>query len=37
VRLRQKYLGNHQPTSTVVCATLLDPDWKLEVEAMAAE
>jgi 2-iminobutanoate/2-iminopropanoate deaminase len=37
VQLRQKYLGSHQPASTVVCATLLDPRWKLEVEAMAAE
>jgi enamine deaminase RidA (YjgF/YER057c/UK114 family) len=37
VQLRQKYLGDHRPASTVVCATLLDPRWKLEVEAMAAE
>ncbi|MCQ3930366.1 MAG: RidA family protein [Chloroflexi bacterium] len=37
VKLRKKYLGNHQPASTVVCAQLLDPKWKLEVEAMAAE
>jgi 2-iminobutanoate/2-iminopropanoate deaminase len=37
VQLRQKYLGSHQPSSMVVCATLLDPRWKLEVEAMAAE
>jgi enamine deaminase RidA (YjgF/YER057c/UK114 family) len=36
VRLRVKYLGNHQPASTVVCCRLLDPAWKLEVEAMAA-
>lgn len=37
VRLRKKYLGSHEPASTVVCAQLLDPKWKLEVEAMAAE
>ena len=36
VRLRVKYLGTHQPASTVVCCRLLDPRWKLEVEAMAA-
>jgi enamine deaminase RidA (YjgF/YER057c/UK114 family) len=37
VRLRRKYLGNHAPALTVVCCQLLDPRWKLEVEAMAAE
>ncbi|MBZ0317110.1 MAG: RidA family protein [Anaerolineae bacterium] len=37
VKLRKKYLGNHQPASTVVCAQLLDPKWKLEMEATAAE
>lgn len=36
-RLRKKYLGDHAPTLTVVCAQLLDPKWKLEIEAMAAE
>lgn len=36
VRLRVKYLASHQPASTVVCCRLLDPAWKLEVEAMAA-
>lgn len=35
--LRKKYLGNHEPTLTVVCAQLLLPEWKLEVEAMAAD
>lgn len=35
--LRKKYLGDHEPTLTVVCAQLLLPNWKLEVEAMAAE
>lgn len=37
VALRKKYLGTHQPASTVICAQLLLPSWKLEVEAMAAE
>jgi 2-iminobutanoate/2-iminopropanoate deaminase len=37
VRLRKKYLGDHRVASTVVCAQLLDPYWKLEIEAMAAE
>ena len=37
VRLRGKYLGTHQPASTVICCRLLDPRWKLEVEAVAAK
>jgi enamine deaminase RidA (YjgF/YER057c/UK114 family) len=37
VHLRVKYLGDHRPSSTVVCCQLLDPQWKLEVEAMAAK
>lgn len=37
VRLRRKYLGSHEPALTVVCCQLLDPRWKLEVEALAAE
>ena len=37
VQLRMKYLVNHQPALTVVCAQLLDPKWKLEVEVMAAD
>ena len=36
VRLRVKYLGTHRPSLTVVSCRLLDPRWKLEVEAMAA-
>ncbi|MEJ3750682.1 RidA family protein [Actinomycetes bacterium KLBMP 9797] len=36
VRLRVKFLGDHRPSSTVVCCQLLDPKWKLEIEAMAA-
>jgi enamine deaminase RidA (YjgF/YER057c/UK114 family) len=37
VRLRVKYLGNHQPSLTVICCQLLDPQWKLEIEAVAAK
>ena len=36
VRMRMKYMGNNRPASTVVCCQLLDPKWKLEVEAVAA-
>jgi 2-iminobutanoate/2-iminopropanoate deaminase len=36
VRMRVKHLGTHRPALTVVCCQLLDPRWKLEVEAMAA-
>ena len=37
VQLRIKFLGDNKPSSTVVCCQLLDPKWKLEVEAMAAK
>ena len=36
VRARVKYLGAHEPCSTVICCQLLVPRWKLEIEAMAA-
>ncbi len=36
VRMRVKHLGNHQVSLTVVCCRLLDPRWKLEMEAVAA-
>lgn len=36
MRLRKKYLGDHTTALTVVCAQLLDPKWKVEIEAMAA-
>ena len=36
VKLRMKYLGNNQPASTVICCQLLEPKWKLEIEAVAA-
>lgn len=37
VQLRVKYLGEHHITLTVICCQLLDPKWKLEVEAIAAK
>jgi enamine deaminase RidA (YjgF/YER057c/UK114 family) len=36
VRMRVKHLGTYEPSLTVVCCQLLDPRWKLEIEAMAA-
>lgn len=36
VRMRVKHLGGRRVASTVVCCQLLDPRWKLEVEAIAA-
>lgn len=36
-QLRVKYLGDHQPSLTVICSQLLDPAWKLEMEAVAAK
>ena len=36
VQMRVKYLGTHRVSSTVICCQLLDPTWKLEIEAMAA-
>jgi 2-iminobutanoate/2-iminopropanoate deaminase len=37
VALRVKYLGDHDPASTVICCQLLDPNWKIELEAIAME
>ena len=36
VKLRMKYLGGNQPALTVICCQLLEPKWKLEMEAVAA-
>ncbi len=36
VRMRVKYLGSHRPALTVICCRLLEPQWKIEVEAVAA-
>ena len=35
-QMRLKQLGSHRVSATVVCCQLLDPRWKLEVEAIAA-
>jgi enamine deaminase RidA (YjgF/YER057c/UK114 family) len=35
-RMRAKQLGSHRVVSTVVCCQLLEPKWKLEIEAVAA-
>jgi 2-iminobutanoate/2-iminopropanoate deaminase len=35
--LRKKFLGDHEPTLTVICCQLLETKWKLEVEAIAAD
>jgi 2-iminobutanoate/2-iminopropanoate deaminase len=35
-RMREAQLGVHRVSSTVVCCRLLDPRWKLEIEAVAA-
>lgn len=34
--VRNRVLGDHRVAVTVVAATLLDPAWKLEIEAVAA-
>ena len=36
VKLRMKYLGDNEPSSTVVCCQLLETKWKLEIEAIAS-
>jgi 2-iminobutanoate/2-iminopropanoate deaminase len=36
VRLLAKHLGPHRPGRTVICCRLLEPSWKIEVEAVAA-
>ena len=36
VKLRMKYLENNHPALTVICCQLLEPKWKLEIEAVAA-
>ena len=36
VQLIVKYLGTHRCPRTVICCQLLEPRWKLEIEAIAA-
>jgi enamine deaminase RidA (YjgF/YER057c/UK114 family) len=35
-RMREKQLGSHRVAATVVCCRLLEPAWKLQIEAVAA-
>jgi len=35
-RMRATQLGSHRVAATVVCCQLLEPKWKLEIEAVAA-
>ena len=35
-RIRAEQLGSHRVSLTVICCTLLEPKWKLEIEAVAA-
>jgi enamine deaminase RidA (YjgF/YER057c/UK114 family) len=35
-KLRKEHLGEHEVGLTVICATLLVPSWKIEMEAVAA-
>jgi enamine deaminase RidA (YjgF/YER057c/UK114 family) len=37
VQILMKYLGSHSPSRTVFVAKLLESNWKLEVEAVAAK
>ena len=34
--MREKYLGDHRTALTTICSQLLQPSWKLEIEAVAA-
>ncbi len=36
VRILMRHLGEHRVPRTVICARLLEPAWKIEIEAMAA-
>ncbi|MEM7333757.1 MAG: Rid family hydrolase [Chloroflexota bacterium] len=37
IKLRKKYLGDHEPTLTVICCQLLETNWMLEIETVAAQ
>ena len=36
IAIRKQFLGDSQPASTVICCQLLESEWKLEIEAVAA-
>jgi 2-iminobutanoate/2-iminopropanoate deaminase len=37
VAMLKQHLGNHRAARTVFCARLLEPEWLIEVEAIAAQ
>jgi len=37
MNMRKKFLGDHRVALTTICCQLLEPDWKLEIEAIAAK
>jgi enamine deaminase RidA (YjgF/YER057c/UK114 family) len=37
IAMRKEFLGNSEPASTVICCQLLETQWKLEIEAIAAK
>lgn len=36
IAIRKEFLGSNEPASTVICCQLLEKNWKLEIEAVAA-
>lgn len=36
IAMRREFLGKSEPASTVICCQLLETEWKLEIEAVAA-
>lgn len=36
VQVLMRHLGGHRVPRTVICARLLEPEWKIEIEATAA-
>lgn len=36
IAMRKEFLGDNEPASTVICCQLLETEWKLEIEAVAA-
>ena len=37
MKVRKEFLGDHRTSLTVICCQLLESEWKLEVEAVAAQ
>ena len=36
MRIRKKFMGERRTALTVICCQLLEPGWKIEIEAVAA-